>query len=97
MYEAEIAFSEGNYPIGSLIANSSGSVLSKKRNQLETENDITAHPEMLNLKEVGARTIKHEKGFVLFSSLEPCFGCSFFIDRSNIVQIYTALKDPHTT
>lgn len=39
-------------------------------------------------------TDKNNKS-ILFTSLEPCFGCSLFITRTNIKKIYSALKDPH--
>jgi tRNA(adenine34) deaminase len=90
--EAEKAFEEGNYPIGSLIVDKKGTILSQKRNQCSTFDDVTAHAEILNLREVG---MKKNDGLIMFSSLEPCYGCSFFIDRSEIIKIYSALKDPH--
>ena len=90
--EAKKAFNEGNYPIGSLIVDSSGNIISQKRNQSFTNKDVSAHAEILNLREIGG---KNKETLLMFSSLEPCFGCSFFIARSPILKIYSALKDPH--
>lgn len=90
--EAEKANDEGNYPIGSIVIDNSLNIISQKKNQCSTDNDITAHAEILNLREIG---MNKKDELIMFSSLEPCFGCSFFIARSPIVKIYSALKDPH--
>lgn len=90
--EAEKAFEEGNYPIGSLIVDSNAKVISQKRNRCMTDNDFSAHAEILNLREIG---MSNKNDLTMISSLEPCFGCSFFIARSSVVKIFSALKDPH--
>lgn len=92
LIEAKKALEEGNYPIGSLVVDSSGNIISQKRNQSFTNKDVSAHAEILNLSEIGKENIKN---LLMFSSLEPCYGCSFFIARAPIVKIYSALKDPH--
>jgi len=86
----------GNYPIGSIITDSEGNILAKDMNQRETQRDITAHAEILCIRQLGNKLDNYSEGeHYLFSSLEPCFGCSFFIARTNITKIYSALKDPH--
>lgn len=93
---AREAFDRGDYPIGAIIVDA------KTKESLETSNkcasgtDITAHAEMELLRQLGERADKHFSAeHYIFSSLEPCFGCSFFIARSNITHVYSALKDPH--
>lgn len=90
--EAEKAFEEGNYPIGSILVDETSQIVSTKRNQCKTEDDLTAHAEILNLREIG---MSYKSPLTLFTSLEPCFGCSFFIARSSVSNIYSCLKDPH--
>jgi len=93
---AEQALNQNNYPIGSLITDTNGKILASDMNQLTTQDDITAHAEILCIRKLGNKIIKDKSGgCYLFSSLEPCFGCSFFIARTNIEKIYSALKDPH--
>lgn len=92
LQEAEKALDKGNYPIASLIIDARAKVISLKRNQCKTKNDVSAHAEILNLGEVG---IANTGNLIMFSSLEPCFGCSFFIARSKITKVFSALKDPH--
>lgn len=92
LIEAEKALNEGNYPIGSIVVDEKGQIVSTQRNQCSNHNDVTAHAEILNLREVGMSATDK---LTLFTSLEPCFGCSFFIARSRVAWIYSALKDPH--
>ncbi len=94
--EAEIALEEGNYPIGSAIVDVEGKILSTDRNKSFTNEDVSAHAEILGIRKLGNKVNKDTPGeYFLFSSLEPCFGCSFFIARTNIKHITSALKDPH--
>lgn len=96
LQKAEEALNLGNYPIGSVIVDSENNKLSVEMNQCTSHSDITAHAEIVGLRSLGDRVNKYTSGdHYLFTSLEPCFGCSFFIARSNIRQIYSALKDPH--
>jgi tRNA(adenine34) deaminase len=93
---AQKAFDLGNYPIGTVIADGAGSILATEMNEYATSDDITAHAEILALRKLGRRLDNDSPGeYYLFSSLEPCYGCSFFISRTNIRHIYSALKDPY--
>lgn len=93
---AEDALKLNNYPIGSLITDVHGTILASDSNHFSTQNDITAHAEILCMRKLGL-TIDNNNSdkFYMFSSLEPCYGCSFFIARTNIKKVYSALKDPH--
>lgn len=94
--EAKKALDEGNYPIGSVMVNDHGEIESTDRNQSFTSEDVSAHSEILGIRKLGNKVNKDTSGeYYLFSSLEPCFGCSFFIARTNIKHIISALKDPH--
>lgn len=95
--EAEAALEEGNYPIGSLIVDSNGKILAKCRNENFTKDDITAHAEILCLRKLGIDKLTKDKSkdYYLFSSLEPCSGCGFFVARTNIKTIFVAALDPY--
>lgn len=96
IYDAEKALNLNNYPIGSLITDTEGNILASDMNQLTSQNDITAHAEILCIRKLGNKISSDNSGeYYMFSSLEPCFGCSFFIARTNIKKIYSVLKDPH--
>ncbi len=94
--KAEEAFDLGNYPIGSVIVDAQNNQLAVEMNECTSHSDLTAHAEIVALRRLGNSINKYSPGeHFLFTSLEPCYGCSFFIARSNIKQIYSALKDPH--
>lgn len=95
--EAETALSEGNVPIGSLIVGDNGAILASCHNENYTRNDITAHAEMLCLRKMGNATLDNDiqQNHYLFSSLEPCGGCGFFIAKTNIKRVYAAALDPY--
>lgn len=93
---AKEGLAKGNYPIGSVIVNKTGDVIAKGYNENTTQKDITAHAEILCIRQGGLELSKDKADEnILFTSLEPCYGCSFFIARTNIRKIYSALKDPH--
>lgn len=92
---ARDALKKGDFPIGAVLVDSNGSVLSARGNENTSKNDITAHAEMQCLKEVGMDKLSKSKGeTVLYCSLEPCAGCSFFIARTNIKKIVSLANDP---
>jgi tRNA(adenine34) deaminase len=93
---AHEAFKRGDYPIGAIVVNAQTKESIEALNTCKSSVDITAHAEMILLRQLGERADKHASPeHYLFTSLEPCFGCSFFIARSNISHIYSVLKDPH--
>jgi tRNA(adenine34) deaminase len=94
--KAEEALKLNNYPIGCVVVDSEGNIVAETMNECTTSQDISAHAEIVALRKIGNSINKYSNGdHYLFTSLEPCFGCSFFIARSNIREIYSALKDPH--
>ncbi len=95
--EAEIALKEGNYPIGSVVVDPKGKIVAKCHNENLTKNDISAHAEILCLRNLGIKKTSKDikEDYFLFSSLEPCGGCGFFIARTNIKIIYMAAVDPY--
>lgn len=94
--EAQKALELGNYPIGSVFIDSKGNGEVIEMNECYTLDDLTAHAEILGIRKLGNKIHKDTSNeYYLFSSLEPCFGCSFYLARSNVKHIYSALKDPH--
>lgn len=95
--EAEKALKLNNYPIGAVLIGQDGKILAKGHNEHVTSNDVTAHAEIICLRKAGVKLIdkRISTPSYLFTSLEPCYGCSFFIDRTNIKKIYWAQNDPH--
>lgn len=95
--DAEIAFTRGNYPVGALIVNSKGHIVVRCQNESYSSNDITAHAEIQCLRKSGIDKLIYDTDneYYLFTSLEPCCGCGFFIARTNIKTIYMATIDTY--
>jgi len=94
--EAEKSFNDGNVPIGAVIVNKDGQVIATGRNLIKTTLDATAHAEVIAIRNAGRNVIEKQSpdSTTLFTTLEPCFACGFFITRTNIKRIVWALSDP---
>ncbi|MNW15530.1 tRNA-specific adenosine deaminase [compost metagenome] len=55
--EAEIAFSEGTVPIGAVLVDHEGNILSKGRNRIFTANDPTCHAEIDVIRKAGSKLL----------------------------------------
>lgn len=96
LQEAKKALELGNYPIGAVFVDSNGKGEIIEMNECFTLDDVTAHAEILGIRKLGSKIHKDTPNeYYLFTSLEPCFGCSFYLARTNVKHIYSALKDPH--
>lgn len=74
--EAEIAFEEGEIPIGAVVV-CENKIIAKDHNRVERLNDATAHAEMLAL--TAAQNYlgsKYLNDCTLFVTLEPCSMCA---------------------
>ncbi len=92
---ATIAGLNGNHPCGSVIIDKDFNVVCESGNEVFSLPDITAHAEMLCLRRGGIKFLDKSKdmGYTLFSSHEPCAGCSFYIARTSIKKVVYASRD----
>lgn len=76
LIEARKAYTLGEVPVGALIVDSSGHILSRGHNRVETENDCTRHAEMVCLQ-AAMRTVGNWRlvDCTLYCTLEPCAMC----------------------
>jgi cytosine/creatinine deaminase len=72
--EAELGLSEGGIPIGSVLADSSGKIISRGHNLRIQTGDPTAHAEVVCIRNAGRRTDWHK--LILVSTLSPCIMCT---------------------
>ncbi|MEI6887337.1 MAG: nucleoside deaminase [bacterium] len=84
-----------NYPCGSLIVDSKGTVIAEYGNKVFSTPDATAHAEMLCIRKGGKCLLDKDskEKYTIYSSMEPCSGCAFFIARTNIKRIVYACGD----
>jgi tRNA(adenine34) deaminase len=82
---ANEAKSSGDVPVGALIVNEAGEVLSLGKNEREKDNDPTAHAEIVAIRRVGEKLGSWRlDDLTLIVTLEPCVMCAGAILQSRI-------------
>lgn len=93
--EAAIAGAAGEVPIGALVVNNDGSVLSSTHNRREELADPTAHAEILALREAATKLGSWRlQGCTLVVTLEPCAMCAGAAVNSRLQRIVYGAPDP---
>lgn len=93
LQSAHEAAQKGEVPVGAVIVKD-GRVLAKAYNNVETQNDPTAHAEILVLKLAGnILQTPILNTCDLYVSLEPCAMCAYAIVLSRIRRLYFAAYD----
>jgi len=72
--EARMGLSEGGIPIGSVLADTNGKIISRGHNLRVQTGDPTAHAEVVCIRNAGRRT--DWQRLVLVSTLSPCIMCT---------------------
>ncbi len=93
---AEEAYKLNSIPIGAVLVDSEGEIVSKAFCEMKITNDETAHAEILCIRQAKESVNpKHNpQKLTMYTSLEPCFACTYFITRTNIKKVVWALSDP---
>jgi len=91
--EARIALTQGEVPIGAVIA-CRGRIIARAHNLTETLNDVTAHAEMqaitMAANELGG---KYLQDCTLYVTVEPCTMCAGAIGWAQIPRIVYGCAD----
>ena len=78
----------GDVPVGALIVNEQGEVLSTGQNLREKDNDPTAHAEMVAIKNAGNKIGNWRlDDLTLVVTLEPCVMCAGAIAQSRVKRL----------
>ena len=72
--EARLGLSEDGIPIGSVLADATGKIISRGHNLRVQTGDPTAHAEVVCIRNAGRRTDWHK--LILVSTLSPCIMCT---------------------
>ena len=91
---AQYAFREKEVPIGAVVVDENGDVISASRNRVEEDCDASAHAEINALRK--AAKFKNNWrliGCTLYSTLEPCPMCMSAIQSFRIKRVVYAAKD----
>ena len=93
LQQAEMAFDEGEVPVGALIV-CEDQIIAKGYNQTQKLQDVTAHAEMLALTAASNKMgAKYLKNCTLYVTLEPCIMCAGAIFWSQIGRIVWGASD----
>ena len=78
----------GDVPVGALIVNEQGEVVSTGQNLREKDNDPTAHAEMVAIKNAGNKIGNWRfDNLTLVVTLEPCVMCAGAITQSRMKRL----------
>lgn len=93
--EADVAASLGEVPVGSVIVAPDGRELARGHNLRETENDSTAHAEIVAIRAASkALGTWRLEGCTLFVTLEPCPMCAGALVNARIARVVWGCDDP---
>ena len=80
--------SSGDVPVGALIVNEAGEIVSSGKNEREKDNDPTAHAEIVAIRKASEKIGSWRlDDLTLIVSLEPCVMCAGAILQSRIKRL----------
>lgn len=92
--EAEAAGARGEVPVGAVVV-CDGTVVAAAGNRTRELNDVTAHAEVLAIREAAAQLGNERLGACdLYVTLEPCTLCAAAISFARIRRLYYGAADP---
>ena len=93
--QARRAFEDGEVPIGAVLSDQWGKILSKAKNQMINRCDPTAHAEILAMREAACRTNNYRLlNTTLYVTVEPCIMCMAAIIHARVSKVVFGAYDP---
>jgi tRNA(adenine34) deaminase len=93
--EAEKGFSEGEVPVGAVLAGLDGQIVAKAHNQSIALKDPTAHAEILAMRNAGLFYQNYRlNNTVLVVTIEPCLMCMGAAINARISGVVFGAHDP---
>lgn len=94
--EAKKALKNDDVPVGCIIIDDEGNVVSKAYNRKESKQNAVFHAELLAISKA-CKKMKtwHLENCTLYTTMEPCYMCSGAIIQSRIGKVCYALKNPN--
>ena len=90
---AEAKNAQNDIPVAAIIVKN-GEIISKAHNQKEFLKDVTAHAEILAIKEAGKKYNNWRlDNCIMYVTLEPCPMCATAIINSRISEVYFGAYD----
>jgi len=93
--EARLAAKRGEVPVGAVLIDPQGQVVSVSGNRTRELSDPTAHAEILSIRAAcAAAGSERLAGYDLYVTLEPCAMCAAAIAAARIGRVYYGASDP---
>ena len=93
--EAQRAREKDEVPIGAVIVDKNGNVVSKAHNSVICLADSTAHAEILAIREASAHISNYRLlNMSLYVTVEPCVMCMGAVIHSRIAKVFFGANDP---
>ncbi len=93
--EANKAQMRDEVPIGAVLVDNKGEILSRQGNRTREQNDPTAHAEILCIREACAKAnAQRIPNTTLYITLEPCTMCTAAISFARIKRVVIGAIDP---
>ena len=93
LHEAQLAFDEGEVPVGAVVV-CRGRVIAHAHNQTETLTDVTAHAEMLALTSAASWLGgKYLADCTLYVTVEPCPMCAGALGWAQVSRVVWGADD----
>lgn len=93
--QARLAHQQNEVPIGAVIIDAQGNVIASAHNLVESHKDISAHAEMLVIREATRiRGTKFLEDCDLYVTLEPCAMCAQAVAFARLKRVYFGAYDP---
>ncbi|MFM9903711.1 MAG: tRNA adenosine(34) deaminase TadA [Pyrinomonadaceae bacterium] len=84
----------GEVPVGAVIVDNDGKILAATSNRTITNNDPTAHAEILALRTAALRTGNYRlTGTTIYSTLEPCAMCAGALVNARVARLVYGAAD----
>ncbi len=93
--QAERAAAAGEVPIGAVLADSEGAVISSGFNQPISSQDPTAHAEIVVLREAARKLANYRlQGTTLVVTVEPCLMCAGALVNARVARVVYGAREP---
>jgi tRNA(adenine34) deaminase len=93
--EAKKAFSEGEVPVGAVLASPEGEIVAKAHNQTISRSDPTAHAEILVIRRAGEVFKNYRLNHTLLAvTIEPCAMCMGAAINARVGRLVFGAADP---
>lgn len=92
--EAHAAAERGEVPVGAIVVHE-GRVIARGHNRTLTDNDPTAHAEMVVLRAAAASMRNHRlNGATLYVTVEPCAMCAGALIQARVARLVYGCPEP---